>query len=497
VYLSGTSMAAPHVAGVILLAQARCNGTLPMTLLRSAVVNTGTVLAPLAGKVASASVLNAGEAVRIAGQLCAPTSTPTPTVTVGPIATATPTSTPEPTPTPGSLPGPETPTPTPTWAIPWNDTEPLQVFVSSQAFTGSIGGLETARERCQQMADAVPGLAGTTWFPLLSDDTWDAIDLTGISVSSQPIYNMDGSMIAASRAALWNSSTVDLASGVTCYEDGSPAPATLVYTGTRPEGLAAYSCANWTSSTATEVAQIGQTLNSTSAWIGDSVSLGCAASLPIYCVGNFSVATPTPTPIGQPIILPPTATPTSTLTPVPTRTPTATRTSTPTVTITPTKTPTRTATPTRTPTRTPLPTSTPKKRPVARSFTASPSAALRRGDDLTMTFGGLKKSTARVRVVLTDQGENYYYRCPIIRFTMPESGDATISTTMPDEISYFKKVLMLATADNWGASQITTTGGTPASPASIDRAATVCYAISRSVQRVSARARATARSQSR
>jgi hypothetical protein len=497
VYMSGTSMAAPQVAGVVLLAQARCNGTLSMILLRSAVVNTGTVLAPLAGKIASASVLNAAEAVRIAGQLCAPTSTPTPTVTVGPTATATPTRTPQPTPTPGPPPGPDTPTPTPTWDIPWNDTEPLQIFVSSQTFTGNIGGIEAARLKCQEMADAVPGLAGTKWFPLLSDDHWNAVNLTGTSPSSEPIYNMDGSMIAISRAALWNTVNEDLTSGVTCYEDGSEAPTVSTYTGTLADGSAMYHCSNWTTSTSAEMAQIGQTINGTTAWIGENVSLSCAEVYPIYCIGNFPLVTATPTPIGEPIIIPPTATPSSTPTATPTRTPTVTRTSTPTRTITPTRTPTRTATPTRTPTRTPLPTSTPKKRSIARSFTASPSSDLRGGDDLTMTFEGLKKSLARVRVILTNHAENRYYICPTVRFTMPDSGDATITINMPNEISYFKRITMQATMENWGASQRSTTGGTPSNPASLTRAAAVCNGMSRSVQRFSARARSNARAQRR
>lgn len=497
VYMSGTSMAAPQVAGVVLLAQARCNGTLPMTLLRSAVVNTGTVHAPLAGKVASASVLNAAEAVRIAGQLCAPTSTPTPTVTVGPTATATPTRTPQPTPTPGPPPGPDTPTPTPTWDIPWNDTEPLQIFVSSQTFTGNIGGLEAARQKCQEMADAVPGLAGTKWFPILSADNWDAVNLTGTSPSSEPIYNMDGSMIAISRAALWNALNEDLASGITCYEDGSEAPTASVYTGTLADGTTMYNCSNWTNGTAGFTAQIGQTLNETAGWIGGNVAPSCAAVHPIYCIGNFPAFTATPTPIGEPIIIPPTATATTTPTATPTRTPTVTRTSTPTRTITPTRTPTRTATPTRTPTRTPLPTVTPKTRTIARSFRASPSSDLRGGDDLTMTLQGLRKSLARIRVTLTNHPENRTYICPTVRFTVPDSGEASITTNMPNEISFFKRVSMHATMENWGASQLAITGGTPSNPATLNRAAAVCNAISRSVQRFSARARSNSRSNAR
>ena len=114
-----------------------------------------------------------------------------------------------------------------------------------------------------------------------------------------------------------------------------------------------------------------------------------------------------------------------------------------------------------------------------------------------MTFEGLKKSIARVRVTLTNHAENRTYICPTVRFTMPDSGDATITINMPNEISYFKRIAMQATMENWGASQISTTGGTPSNPASLTRAAAVCNGMSRSVQRFSARARSSARSQNR
>jgi hypothetical protein len=497
VYMSGTSMAAPQVAGVVLLAQARCNGALSMALLRSAIVNTGTVLAPLAGKIASASVLNAAEAVRIAGQLCAPPATPTPTHTVGPTATPTPTRTPQPTPTPGPPPGPGTPTPTPTWNIPWNDTEPLQIFVSSQTFTGNIGGIETARQKCQQMADAVPALAGTKWFPLLSADNWNAVNLTGTSPSSEPIYNMDGSIIATSRAALWSSSTTALTTGVTSYEDGSAAPTTSVYTGTIAEGGAGQHCSNWTEGSSAAAANTGQTLRDTSEWINATVALSCAAASPIYCIGSISIFTPTPTPIGEPVVVPPTATPSPTPTVTPTRTPTLTRTPTPTRTITPTRTSTATPTPTVTPTPTPPTTPTPRKRTVARNFKVTPSSNLQSGTELTMKFEGIKKSSARIRATLTNHAGTRTYSCPTVRFTMPDSGDASITVNMPTEISYFKRVNFLATMENWGASQVSLTGGTASNPATLARATAVCNVIGRSVQRFSARARSSARSNSR
>ncbi len=502
VYMSGTSMAAPQVSGVVLLAQARCSGTLPMTLLRSAVVNTGTVLAPLAGKVSSASMVNGAEAIRIAAQLCAPTPTPTPTQTPTPAPPATSTSTPTPAPTATSspMPGVQTPTPSiaPTWSIPWNASEPLRIFVSSATYTGNIGGLEGARQRCQELADAVPELDGTTWFPLMSSDTWNAIDLTGSSPSSQPIYNMDGTVIATSRAALWNAGSRDLSSGVTCHEDGLQSGARSVYTGTSGIGFATVHCSNWLANNQSSTAQIGRTLSTTSAWIGDIGPAPCDALRPIYCIGNFRENTPTPTatPVGEPIIIPPSPTPTSTATATPTRTVTATRTSTVTATMTPTRTATRTATPTRTPTRTPMPTSTPRRRAVTRSFSVSPTSGVQDGSTITMNFQGLQQSTARVTVALTNHALNRIYMCPTYRFTMPGTGTASISVSVPSEISYFKRMSFISTMENWGASQQTQTAGTVSNPATTARAAAVCNVFSRTIQRFQAASRAAARSRS-
>lgn len=507
VYMSGTSMAAPQVSGVVLLAQARCGGSLSMPLLRSAVVNTGTVLAPLAGKVASASMVNGAEAIRIAAQLCAPTSTPTRTPTSAPPATATSTPAPLVTPTATPLPGFITPTQTaiPTWSPPWSATEPLRVFISSGTYSGNMGGREGARQRCQQLANAVPALAGTTWYPLLSDATWNALSITGASPSSQPIYNMNGTIIASNRQALWNAQNVSLSSGVTCHEDGSLASVSSVYSGTSAAGFATLHCSNWTSASAAISVQIGQSLTATASWIGDSSLASCDALRPIYCIGNFRVDTPTPTttptatatPVGQPIIIPPTPTQTATSTATPTRTPTVTRTATRTATVTPTRTATRTATPTRTPTRTPMPTATPVRRTVARSFVVSPPTGVQNGSTITMNFEGLRGTASRVTVAMTNHAQTVTYICPTYRFTMPDTGTASISVTMPTEISYFKRLVFVATMENWGATQIVQTGGSISTPATSTAAAAICNTFSRNVQRFQAAARAAARSQGR
>jgi len=318
VYMSGTSMAAPQVSGVVLLAQARCEGTLSMSLLRSTVVNTGTVLAPLAGKISSASMINGAEAIRIAGQLCSLTPTPTQT----PTPQATPTS----------------------------------------------------------------------------------------SVTATPLST----------------------------ETATPQP-----------------------------------------------------------TPNTATPTPTSTPVGQPIIVPPTPTPTATPTMTPTRTRTSTPTHTPTPTVTPTKTSTPTFTPTLTPTRTPIPTATPRRRTTARSFSVSPSTNIQSGSTVTLDYQGLKATTTRTTVALLNHTLNRTYMCPTFRFKMPEEGSASISVVMPSEISYFKRVTLLATMTSWGASQRVQTGGTISNPASKASAAAVCTAFSRAIQRFEAASRAAARGRSR
>lgn len=309
VYLSGTSMAAPHVSGVALLAQSQCAGTLSMSLLRGAVVDTGTVLGGLAGKVATSSIVNGAEAVRVAAQLCAPTSTPTPS--------ATPTDTPEITPTPTS-----------------------------------------------------------------------------------------------------------------------------------------------------------------------------AATSP-------SEPAPEPPPVEEPIIEPPTPTATETATPTPSHTPTVTRTPTPTRTATPTATPTRTPTPTLTSTRTPSPTATPKPRKITRGFTLTPQSNVRGGGTLTMNLSGPEKSVVSVRLSLTNHSQTRAYSCPTYRFRMPDTGSASITATMPEEISYFKALYLSASSDGWGVARLSTTGGTIANPSNASRAAAVCNVFGRSIQRFEAASRAYGRAKGR
>jgi len=108
-FMSGTSMAAPQVSGIAILAQSVCNGTLSHQQIKQTILSNGVVYSSLQGKVLTSSIANAFGAVKAAGALCSPTPQPQ---TPSPVP-STPTSTPStPTPPPAS-PTPVPPTQTP------------------------------------------------------------------------------------------------------------------------------------------------------------------------------------------------------------------------------------------------------------------------------------------------------------------------------------------------------------------------------------------------
>jgi len=119
-YLSGTSMAAPQVSGVALLAQSICSGTLSYQQVKNSILSSGTVYPGLSGQVQTSAIVNAFGAVVAANAYCPSTPTPEPSATP---TTATPTVSPSasptaiapsPSPTPISTNTPQQPTPTST-----------------------------------------------------------------------------------------------------------------------------------------------------------------------------------------------------------------------------------------------------------------------------------------------------------------------------------------------------------------------------------------------
>jgi subtilisin family serine protease len=123
-YMSGTSMAAPHVAGAALALQSLCPDSLSFYQLKDLILNNGTYRSTLFNKTASSSILNVHKSLLAAKEECAinserptptPTNSPIPTLTNTPLPTKTPIYTPTFTSTPTATKTPAiTSTPIPT-----------------------------------------------------------------------------------------------------------------------------------------------------------------------------------------------------------------------------------------------------------------------------------------------------------------------------------------------------------------------------------------------
>jgi subtilisin family serine protease len=97
-YKSGTSMAAPQVAGLALLTQSACD-QLTLAGLKTTLLANGLRSSYLIGRVSTSSMANAAGAVLSARATCGSLTLPTPSPTPNPIHTSTPTPTASPTPT--------------------------------------------------------------------------------------------------------------------------------------------------------------------------------------------------------------------------------------------------------------------------------------------------------------------------------------------------------------------------------------------------------------
>jgi Protein of unknown function (DUF1554) len=184
-----------------------------------------------------------------------------------------------------------------------DNTTALSFFVSSStSATGNLGGLSGADSRCQGLAAAV-GAGSKTWHAYLSTGSVNARDRIG----SGPWRNANGAVLANNLNEL-HSRTGD----ATLFVDergtringqwsGSPSPNQHdVLTGSTADGrvMAGMTCSDWTSSSASEAAQVGHsdglgpnmgTTGSLPSWNSAHASESCADTAPrggagrIYC----------------------------------------------------------------------------------------------------------------------------------------------------------------------------------------------------------------------
>lgn len=157
------------------------------------------------------------------------------------------------------------------------------VFVTSSVVDGNMGGVAGADTICQNLANAVPALEGTTFRAWLSTDAVSAKNRVALAPSGG-YYRMDGTKVAD-----------DLSTGTLLAPINTTETATFangmefVWTGTDASGNMynpdwGNHCANFTSSLfgTGPTTPIGKLTASDSGWTQETVG-ACPASFRLYC----------------------------------------------------------------------------------------------------------------------------------------------------------------------------------------------------------------------
>jgi hypothetical protein len=162
------------------------------------------------------------------------------------------------------------------------------MFVSSEAYNGFLGGIDTADAKCQYLASGanLPG----TWKALLSTATTDARSRLAVAGG---IYAMTGQKIADDASSFWDG---NLASSYNYDESGNQlSSCPSVWTGTASNGtLSGYGCYDgsntpWMSSATAGTGTIGASCV-LDHWL-DNGTQSCGSLARLYCVEQISGVT--------------------------------------------------------------------------------------------------------------------------------------------------------------------------------------------------------------
>lgn len=213
-----------------------------------------------------------------------PTNTPTPTG-----------QSPTNTPTPTTVPPTNTPTPVPPTPTPTNS---LRVFVTSEKYSGNLGGISGANNKCQARAQAAANIntltlrSGYIFKAWLSDNSTNAKDNIH-STLDLPYRLLDGTLIANNMADLTDGTiyTTDLIrSKINLTELKSTIGDDYVWTKTLVNGTKVTAwdrdCLNWTTSASSSTDSTGDTGKTDYVmryWTYSQVSILCSNQARLYC----------------------------------------------------------------------------------------------------------------------------------------------------------------------------------------------------------------------
>jgi hypothetical protein len=157
------------------------------------------------------------------------------------------------------------------------------IFITSQTYTGGLGGLSGADDLCQARADAA-GLSGifVAWLSDSARSVSTRLDRVGI------FELVDGTRIADDWADLVDG---NLQAGINVSESGGAVADGPVWTGTTASGSASTNnCSNWSSSVGGNDGDVGQSGSTGSPWTANG-SAACNTSARLYCVEQLAAKT--------------------------------------------------------------------------------------------------------------------------------------------------------------------------------------------------------------
>jgi hypothetical protein len=155
-------------------------------------------------------------------------------------------------------------------------SENARVFVSSETYTGNLGGRTGADAKCQSLAEVAE--IGGTWVAILSDSVINAKDRI---IFTGELLNMADEVVASSATDLWDET---IQHSINYTEKGILADSGTVWSSTDWTGKAdngsGTMCNNWTSESGVSgTAAIGST---NAHWIWKETK-NCSNSYRIYC----------------------------------------------------------------------------------------------------------------------------------------------------------------------------------------------------------------------
>lgn len=157
------------------------------------------------------------------------------------------------------------------------------VFVTRAKFTGNLGGIAGADQKCFEAAKKIPGYSGRAFRAWLSDSLSAAKDRLPKGTSAY--VRTDKSTVATAFGDLTDG---DLNLPLALDEDGKPLEDSsferTVWTGTTIAGEASeLTCSDWVSETVMQSGTFGDSTTTDNTW-SDSASSSCNAERHLYCI---------------------------------------------------------------------------------------------------------------------------------------------------------------------------------------------------------------------